>query len=325
MAGMSMAEMVRGVLSNQPSPSPYAAAGVDVSSARYEDSLPLARIDPWPGNRELSEDAVARLAGDIGENGVLQPVLVRPRAYGRYQLVAGHHRVEAVRLLAAADPSDERWRGIKALVLEMGDEEAERAVLSTNVYMIPMWTPEERGAEWMRLSEKAEGMRRGDPERYRGVRTNEIVLELAREAGIETSAGSIIREKRAYRESAAGRAPFAPAGLAPGWEAALAAGEISAAQARRIALEGPGEQERALGAFRGARRAPGRLLDAWLARRDPARRDAMASRALSRALDELAVAAALAGSGFKPAGRDVEEALASLAAISGPAGPDGGR
>lgn len=325
MAGMSMAEMVRGVLVNQPSPSPYAAAGVDVSSARYEDSLPLSRIDPWPGNRELSGDAVRRLAGDIEENGVLQPVLVRPRPYGRYQLVAGHHRVEAVRLLAEGDPSDPRWGGIKALVLEMGDEEAERAVLSTNVYMIPMWTPEERGAEWMRLSERAEGMRRGDPERYRGVRTNEIVLELAREAGIETSAGSIIREKRAYRESSAPRASGAPAGLSPEWAALLEAGEVSAAQARRLAMEDPGEQDAALREFRAAPRARGRLLDARLARRDPAKRDSMASRALSRALDELAVAAALAGSGFEADAGDVEEALASLAAISGPAGPDGGR
>ena len=106
MADMNMAEMVKGVLSNQVTKSPYAAAGIDVSGARYEDALPLEAIDPWPGNRDLSEDAIERLAGDIDENGVLQPVLVRPRAYGRYQLVAGHHRVEAVKVLASKDPSE---------------------------------------------------------------------------------------------------------------------------------------------------------------------------------------------------------------------------
>ena len=316
-----MREMVQGVISNQAPATPYAAAGVDVSAARYEDSLPTSMIDPWPQNRELSRAAVERLARDIEDNGVLQPVLVRPRPYGRFQLVAGHHRVEAVKLLAEENPGEARWAGVKALVLEMDDEEAERAVLSTNVYMIPMWTPEERGAEWMRLSEKAESMRRADPLRYAGVRTNDIVLELAREAGIETSSGSIIREKRAYRAARGQAARERVEGLIDGWAEQRAAGAISASAARELAMMGPDAQKKVLDGFLGRAGDGKRYLEAALAVGDAGKVSACGRKIYESVAGDLTILRMLVAAGYEADTRALRALLCGVETE----GPNDGR
>jgi ParB family chromosome partitioning protein len=62
--------------------------------------MPIDRITANPDNprRTFDEDALADLAASIREHGVLQPVLVRPRADGHYQIVAGERRWRASRL-----------------------------------------------------------------------------------------------------------------------------------------------------------------------------------------------------------------------------------
>ena len=54
-------------------------------------------IDPNPAQprRRFDDDALDALAGSLAEHGVLQPVLVRPLAGGRYELVAGERRWRA--------------------------------------------------------------------------------------------------------------------------------------------------------------------------------------------------------------------------------------
>jgi ParB family chromosome partitioning protein len=46
----------------------------------------------------FDEDALQGLAGSLGERGVLQPVLVRPRPGGTYELVAGERRWRAAQI-----------------------------------------------------------------------------------------------------------------------------------------------------------------------------------------------------------------------------------
>jgi ParB family chromosome partitioning protein len=57
-------------------------------------ALPVQLIDPNPSQprQHFEETALHALADSIRERGVLQPVLVRPRSGGRYQLVAGERR-----------------------------------------------------------------------------------------------------------------------------------------------------------------------------------------------------------------------------------------
>jgi ParB family chromosome partitioning protein len=60
-------------------------------------SLPVAAIEPHPDQprRHFDEEALGELATSISKRGVIQPVIVRPLAGGRYQLVAGERRWRA--------------------------------------------------------------------------------------------------------------------------------------------------------------------------------------------------------------------------------------
>jgi ParB family chromosome partitioning protein len=89
--------------------------------------LPLDLIVPNPRQprREFDPEALQALAGSFGEQGVLQPVLVRPRPGGTYELVAGERRWRAARLAGL-----ER---IPALVREREDAAAIEAALIENM------------------------------------------------------------------------------------------------------------------------------------------------------------------------------------------------
>src|SRR6478609_4432662 len=62
--------------------------------------LPVELIvaSPTQPRRHFDEDALQALAGSLGERGVLQPVLVRPKPGGTYELVAGERRWRAARI-----------------------------------------------------------------------------------------------------------------------------------------------------------------------------------------------------------------------------------
>jgi len=78
--------------------------------------LDIEKVDPpTDAVRDLIDpEQVRELAESIRAQGLLQPILVRP-SNGRYEVVAGHRRYLAHRLIGEVK--------IKALVKEMGDEE----------------------------------------------------------------------------------------------------------------------------------------------------------------------------------------------------------
>lgn len=80
--------------------------------------VPLRAIVPNPlqPRREFPEEELAELAGSIRENGLLQPLVVRPApgAEGRFELVAGERRLRAIRSL--------QWEDVAAVVREVSDE-----------------------------------------------------------------------------------------------------------------------------------------------------------------------------------------------------------
>jgi len=69
------------------------------TSATSSRLVPVDRIEANPDQPRTTWDEAALddLAASIREHGVLQPVLVRPREGGRYQLVAGERRWRAAR------------------------------------------------------------------------------------------------------------------------------------------------------------------------------------------------------------------------------------
>jgi ParB family chromosome partitioning protein len=62
--------------------------------------LPVELISPNPRQPRsgFDEDGLRALAGSLGEQGVLQPVLVRPKPGGTYELIAGERRWRAARI-----------------------------------------------------------------------------------------------------------------------------------------------------------------------------------------------------------------------------------
>ena len=89
--------------------------------------LPVELIEPNPHQprRRFAQEGLDALAGSLTEQGVLQPVLVRPRAGGRYELVAGERRWRAARLAGLET--------IPALVRERGDAAALEVALVENM------------------------------------------------------------------------------------------------------------------------------------------------------------------------------------------------
>ncbi|MGO9488941.1 MAG: ParB/RepB/Spo0J family partition protein [Solirubrobacteraceae bacterium] len=89
--------------------------------------LPVDLIvaNPNQPRRDFDAETLQALADSLGEQGVLQPVLVRPRAGGTYELVAGERRWRAARL-AGLDT-------VPALVREREDAAALEAALVENM------------------------------------------------------------------------------------------------------------------------------------------------------------------------------------------------
>jgi ParB family chromosome partitioning protein len=89
--------------------------------------LPVELISPSPKQprRGFDEDGLQGLAGSLEEQGVLQPVLVRPKPGGTYELVAGERRWRAAQIAGLTT--------IPALVREREDAAALEVALIENM------------------------------------------------------------------------------------------------------------------------------------------------------------------------------------------------
>ncbi len=89
--------------------------------------LPVELIEANPNQprRDFDEGSLQALAGSLAERGVLQPVLVRPRRGGTYELVAGERRWRAARIAGLAT--------VPALVRERDDAQALELALIENM------------------------------------------------------------------------------------------------------------------------------------------------------------------------------------------------
>ncbi len=89
--------------------------------------VPVDRIDANPNQPRLTfdEDTLLELAASITEHGVLQPILVRPGADGRYQLIAGERRWRAAKIAGL--------RQIRAIIEEIDDDTALEIAIIENL------------------------------------------------------------------------------------------------------------------------------------------------------------------------------------------------
>lgn len=99
-------------------------AGLD--AAPKESVIALNLIDPWPDQprRYFDPERYAALRRSIAQQGILQPVLLRPQGE-RYQLIAGARRVRAAQELGLA--------AVPALVRDLNDVQARELALVENL------------------------------------------------------------------------------------------------------------------------------------------------------------------------------------------------
>ena len=106
--------------------------------------LPLSKLRTFFTARigfHLHDAAALKwLAEDIQENGLLQRIVVRPIAGSdEYEVIAGHNRVEAVRLNGEAT--------IPAEVVLLDDGAATKLAIASNIPWRTCWMPSERASE----------------------------------------------------------------------------------------------------------------------------------------------------------------------------------
>ncbi len=73
----------------------------NVSQVQVKKTVRLSEIEPNRSQprKNFDESAISALAESIRVHGILQPLLVRPLAFGGYQIVAGERRWRAARML----------------------------------------------------------------------------------------------------------------------------------------------------------------------------------------------------------------------------------
>ncbi|MBT2135261.1 ParB/RepB/Spo0J family partition protein [Croceibacterium sp. LX-88] len=110
-------------------------------------SLPVAAIEPHPEQprRHFDETALEELSVSIAERGVIQPVIVRPLAGGRYQLVAGERRWRAAQKAQLHE--------IPALVRDLEERDVMALALIENIQREDL-NPVEEARAYQRLGER---------------------------------------------------------------------------------------------------------------------------------------------------------------------------
>lgn len=96
-------------------------------SGRNVSLIRVSNIEPRADQprRTFDEEALAELAQSIAENGILQPIAVRPAENGFYEIIAGERRWRAAKKAALAE--------IPAIVLNIDDRKAAELALIENV------------------------------------------------------------------------------------------------------------------------------------------------------------------------------------------------
>jgi ParB family chromosome partitioning protein len=89
--------------------------------------IPVDQIDrnPFQTRSQVDEEQLGELAASIVANGVVQPILVRPQANGRFQLIAGERRWRASKLAGKET--------VPAILRQVSDEQAMEITIVENL------------------------------------------------------------------------------------------------------------------------------------------------------------------------------------------------
>lgn len=101
----------------------------------------IEKPDPLNGRLQLNEDTICELTHLIARDGLLTPLLVRPNGH-RYELIAGNHRLAAMRRL--------NWKTAPAVILKTNEYETARLRMIENTARTNL-TPVEEAKQLSKL------------------------------------------------------------------------------------------------------------------------------------------------------------------------------
>ncbi len=121
------------------------AAPVAEAEGGKPREIPLELIDPNPfqTRSQMSQEQLSELAASIAANGVVQPILVRPLAAGRFQLIAGERRWRASQIAGRTT--------VPAILRQVSDEQAMEITIVENLQRTDL-NPMEQARAFERLS-----------------------------------------------------------------------------------------------------------------------------------------------------------------------------
>src|SRR5579863_8837363 len=118
---------------------------VESESGGRPREIPIDQIDrnPFQTRSHVNEEQLSELAASIAANGVVQPILVRPLANGRFQLIAGERRWRASKLAGK--------NTVPAILRQVSDEQAMEITIVENLQRADL-NPMEQARAFERLA-----------------------------------------------------------------------------------------------------------------------------------------------------------------------------
>lgn len=109
------------------------------------EEIDISLIDNFPNHpfKVLENEDLSKLQDSIREYGVLEPILVRPKDDGRYEIVSGHRRKKASELLGI--------KKIKCIIKNYTDDEATINMVDSNLHREKILPSEKAFAYKMKL------------------------------------------------------------------------------------------------------------------------------------------------------------------------------
>jgi ParB family chromosome partitioning protein len=125
-------------------PAAAAPAAIETEGGKPME-IPIGQIDrnPFQTRSQMNDEQLAELAASITANGVVQPILVRPLANGRFQLIAGERRWRASELAGK--------KTVPAILRRVSDEQAMEITIVENLQRTDL-NPMEQARAFERLS-----------------------------------------------------------------------------------------------------------------------------------------------------------------------------
>ena len=109
------------------------------------EKISLDLIDDFDNHpfKVVEDESLKELADSINENGLLEPLVVRRKENGRYEMLSGHRRKKALELIGATEAI--------CNINDLSDEEAIILMLDSNIYREKIFPSEKAFAYKMKL------------------------------------------------------------------------------------------------------------------------------------------------------------------------------